>query len=143
SPPRPCRGPHRAAASASSISPSTSSPAARQNRSKLAVTSSSARPTGDCGTPAPAVLFLVMALLAPRGFSTPSLPAQGGQRRLLFLNIDRDNPEAALGRWTCVIRECVALAQRCSSDHHGRCSDPHAAGSPRHRATFFPIQRLS
>jgi len=31
-----------------------------------------------------------MALLAPRGFSTPSLPAQGGQRRLLFLNIDRD-----------------------------------------------------
>ncbi|CAA9443727.1 MAG: hypothetical protein AVDCRST_MAG64-4371, partial [uncultured Phycisphaerae bacterium] len=32
----------------------------------------------------------VMALLAPRGFSTPSLPAQGGQRRFPVLNIERD-----------------------------------------------------
>jgi hypothetical protein len=33
-----------------------------------------------------------MALLAPRGFDTPSLPAQGGQRRSPFLNISRDIP---------------------------------------------------
>src|SRR4029450_12965414 len=76
----------------SSISPSTSSPAARQNRSKLAVISSSARPTGERGTPAAGVLSLVMALLAPRGFSTPSLPAQGGQRRFPLLNSGRDIP---------------------------------------------------
>jgi hypothetical protein len=31
-----------------------------------------------------------MALLALRGFDTPSLPAQGGQRRSPFLNISRD-----------------------------------------------------
>jgi hypothetical protein len=33
-----------------------------------------------------------MALLAPRGFDTPSLSAQGGQRRFPFLNISRDIP---------------------------------------------------
>jgi Recombinase zinc beta ribbon domain/Recombinase len=91
-PPRPWRGPHSAAASASSISPSASSPAARQNRSKLAVISSSARPTGDRGTPAAGVLSLVMALPASRGFDTPSLLAQGGQRRFPLLNIERDIP---------------------------------------------------
>ena len=58
--------------------------------SKLAVISSSALPTGDCGIPAAGVLSFVMALLAPRGFSTPSLPAQDGQRRFPFLNIERD-----------------------------------------------------
>jgi hypothetical protein len=73
-----------------SISPSTYSPAARQNWPKLAVISSSARPTGDRGTPAASVLSLAMALLAPRGFSTPSLPAQGGKRRFPFLNSERD-----------------------------------------------------
>ena len=35
-----------------------------------------------------------MALLAPRGFSTPSLLAQGGQRRFPLLNIERDIPPA-------------------------------------------------
>ena len=35
-----------------------------------------------------------MALLASRGFDTPSLPAQGGQRRFPFLNISRDIPNA-------------------------------------------------
>jgi hypothetical protein len=72
SPPRPCRGPHTAAASASIISPSASSPAARQNRSKLAVISSSAVPIPGDTTPIPAVLCLFMALLASRGFDHPS-----------------------------------------------------------------------
>jgi hypothetical protein len=31
-----------------------------------------------------------MALLASRGFDTPSLSAQGGQRRFPLLNIGRD-----------------------------------------------------
>jgi hypothetical protein len=35
----------------------------------------------------------IMALLAPRGFDTPSLSAQGGQRRFPFLNSDRDNSD--------------------------------------------------
>src|SRR5215207_3655242 len=71
----------------------------------LAVISSSARRTGECGTPAAGVLSLVMALLAPRGFSTPSLPAQGGQRRFPVLNIERDTP---VGRVAWKIRPCAS-----------------------------------
>jgi hypothetical protein len=41
------------------------------------------------------VLFFFMALLASRGFDTPSLSAQGGQRRSRFLNIARDIPLSA------------------------------------------------
>jgi transposase-like protein len=37
-----------------------------------------------------------MALLAPRGFDTPSLSAQGGQRRFPFLNISRDISSPAM-----------------------------------------------
>jgi hypothetical protein len=33
-----------------------------------------------------------MALLSFRGISTPSLPAQGGQRRFSYFNIQRGNP---------------------------------------------------
>jgi uncharacterized protein (DUF1330 family) len=35
-----------------------------------------------------------MALLSFRGISTPSLPAQGGQRRFSYFNIQRGNPVA-------------------------------------------------
>ena len=35
-----------------------------------------------------------MALLSFRGISTPSLPAQGGQRRFSYFNIQRGNPDA-------------------------------------------------
>jgi hypothetical protein len=34
-----------------------------------------------------------MALLSFRGFDTPSLPAQGEQRRSTYFNIGRDNSE--------------------------------------------------
>ena len=37
------------------------------------------------------VVSLFMALLSFRGISTPSLPAQGEQRRSSYFNIDRDN----------------------------------------------------
>jgi len=37
------------------------------------------------------MLDLFMALLSFRGFDTPSLPAQGEQRRSFYFNIDRDN----------------------------------------------------
>jgi hypothetical protein len=33
-----------------------------------------------------------MALLSFCGFDTPSLPAQGGQRRFSYFNIQRGNP---------------------------------------------------
>jgi hypothetical protein len=33
-----------------------------------------------------------MALLSFRGINTPSLPAQGGQRRFSYFNIQRGNP---------------------------------------------------
>jgi hypothetical protein len=38
------------------------------------------------------VLTLFMALLSFRGISTPSLPAQGEQRRSFYFNIRRDIP---------------------------------------------------
>jgi hypothetical protein len=37
---------------------------------------------------------VVMALLSFRGFDTPSLPAQGEQRRSTYFNIARDIPLA-------------------------------------------------
>jgi hypothetical protein len=36
-----------------------------------------------------------MALLSFRGINTPSLPAQGGQRRFSYFNIQRGNPRLA------------------------------------------------
>jgi hypothetical protein len=69
-------------------------PAARQNRSKLADTSSQALPTALIfveGNTVGVVLILFMALLSFRGITTPSLPAQGEQRRFFYFNIDRDN----------------------------------------------------
>jgi hypothetical protein len=38
-----------------------------------------------------------MALLSSRGISTPSLPAQGEQRRSSIFNIPRDIPAVAVG----------------------------------------------
>jgi hypothetical protein len=73
-------------------------PAAKQNRSKLAETSSNALPTGLIvagGKAVAVVLFLVMALLSFVGISTPSLAAQGEQRRLSFFNIGRGIPPKA------------------------------------------------
>jgi hypothetical protein len=37
-----------------------------------------------------------MALLSFRGINTPSLPAQGGQRRFSYFNIQRGNPKGVL-----------------------------------------------
>src|SRR5450755_953875 len=71
-------------------------PAARQNRSKLADTSSQALPTAPIfveGNAVGVVLILFMALISFRGISTPSLPAQGEKRRFFYFNIQRDNPE--------------------------------------------------
>src|SRR5450755_621100 len=70
-------------------------PAARQNRSKLADTSSQALPTAPIfvdGNTVGVVLILFMALLSFRGITTPSLPAQSEQRRFSYFNIQRDIP---------------------------------------------------
>jgi hypothetical protein len=42
------------------------------------------------------MLFLVMALLSFRGISTPSLTAQGEQRRHSFFNIGRGIPSSKI-----------------------------------------------
>jgi hypothetical protein len=85
---RACRGPQSSSASFSIIAPNASIPAVKQKRSKLADTSSQAFPTAPTfvgGKAVSVVLFLFMALLSFRGISTPSLPAQGEQRRFSFL----------------------------------------------------------
>src|SRR3989442_12905346 len=49
------------------------------------------RPKTDGGKAVAVVLNLFMALLSFRGISTPSLQAQGEQRRPPYFNIVRDN----------------------------------------------------
>ena len=90
--PRPWRGPHAVCASASIISPSASSPAARQSLSKLAEMLASASIFNSLAGIAVDVISLFMALLSSRGISTPSLQAQGEQRRFFYFNNDRDIP---------------------------------------------------
>jgi hypothetical protein len=95
-------------------------PAAKQNRSKLAETSSNALPTGLIvagGKAVAVVLFLVMALLSFVGISTPSLAAQGEQRRLSFFNIRRgiplsDGAKARAPPYCTVKREPDSMGRR-------------------------------
>src|SRR5215471_2700902 len=85
---RACRGPHSSSASFSIIAPRASMPAVKQKRSKLADTLSQAFPRASTfvgGKTVSVVLILFMALLSFRGISTPSLPAQGEQRRFSLL----------------------------------------------------------
>src|ERR1700737_4407620 len=75
--------------------PSASIPAVRQNRSKLTETASQALSTAPIpvgGKAVNGVIAFFMALLSFRGISTPSLPAQGEQRRSSYFNIRRGNP---------------------------------------------------
>src|SRR5450756_865783 len=90
--PRPWRGPHAVCASTSIISPSASSPAARQSLSKLADMLASASIFNSLAGIAVDVISLFMALLSSRGISTPSLQARGEQRRFFYFNNDRDIP---------------------------------------------------
>src|SRR5262249_42438001 len=74
--------------------PSASIPAVRQNRSKLTETASQALSTAPIpvgGKAVNGVIAFFIALLSFRGISTPSLPAQGEQRRSSYFNIPRVN----------------------------------------------------
>src|ERR1700720_1860996 len=74
--------------------PSASIPAVRQKRSKLTETASQAFSTAPIpvrGKAVNGVIAFFMALLSFRGISTPSLPAQGEQRRSSYFNIPRGN----------------------------------------------------
>src|SRR6202171_95956 len=74
--------------------PSASIPAVRQNRSKLIETASQASSTAPIpvgGKAVNGVIAFFMALLSFCGISTPSLPAQGEQRRSSYFNIPRGN----------------------------------------------------
>src|SRR6266849_4437235 len=74
--------------------PSASIPAVRQKRSKLTETASQALSTAPIpvrGKAVNGVIAFFMALLSFRGISTPSLPAQGEQRRSSYFNIPRGN----------------------------------------------------
>src|SRR5271156_6732920 len=78
--------------------PSASIPAVRQNRSKLTETASQALSTAPIpvgGKAVNGVIAFFMALLSFRGISTPSLPAQGEQRRSSYFNIPRGNSRRA------------------------------------------------
>src|SRR6516162_6489624 len=97
--PRAWRGPQNSSASCSIIAESAWRPAVKQNRSKLADTSSQALPTAPAfigGKAVSVVLRLFMALLSFVESSTPSLQAQGEQRRSFFFNIPRDNSTSSL-----------------------------------------------
>ena len=66
-------------------------PEARQKTSKLADMLVSASIFKACAGIAVDVIVSFMALLSFRGIDTPSLAAQGEQRRLSLFNIRRDN----------------------------------------------------
>ena len=86
--------PGRPRASCSIISASASSPAAKQNRSKLADMLASASVFIAFVGIAVDVRCSFTALLSFRGISTPSLQAQGEQRRSSIFNNDRDIPSS-------------------------------------------------
>jgi hypothetical protein len=65
-------------------------PDARQNSSKLAEMFARASSFNALVGMAVDVVSLFMALLSFRGIDTPSLSAQGEQRRPSYFNIDRD-----------------------------------------------------
>jgi hypothetical protein len=69
---------------------SASTPEAKQKTSKLAEMFERASIFNALVGIAVDVVRLSMALLSFRGFDTPSLPAQGEQRRSSFFNIRRD-----------------------------------------------------
>src|SRR6266566_3807913 len=73
-------------------------PEAKQNTSKLAEMFARASVFTALIGIAVDVVGLSMALLSFRGFDTPSLPAQGEQRRSSFFNIRRDIPPAVVLR---------------------------------------------
>src|SRR6266702_4410321 len=72
-------------------------PEAKQNTSKLAEMFARASIFTALVGIAVDVLRLSMAFLYFRGFDTPSLPAQGEQRRSSFFNIRRDIPTGRFG----------------------------------------------
>jgi hypothetical protein len=77
----------------------------KQKRSKLADTSSLALPTAPKlvgGKAVAVVLNLFMALLSFRGISTPSLQAQGEQRRLTISTLDGTIPDSTAGYGKCL-----------------------------------------
>src|SRR5206468_959933 len=99
--PRAWRGPQAARASASIIPASVSTPAARQSLSKLASRLARASLFSALAGIAVDAVSLFMALLSSRGISTPSLQAQGGQRRSSYFNIERDIPPSSLEKALC------------------------------------------
>src|SRR6202048_399038 len=92
--------------------PSASIPAVRQNRSKLTETASQALSTAPIpvgGKAVNGVIAFFMALLSFRGISTPSLPAQGEQRRSFYFNIPRGNSGANPSSSCSPARNCSVL----------------------------------
>jgi hypothetical protein len=70
-----------------------------------------------------------MALLAPRGSSTPSLLAQGGQRRFPLLNTERDIAGGGRGDWRGRLVLTLAGLDACGLDEEGmiaRTGTPYA-----------------
>jgi hypothetical protein len=57
-----------------------------------------------------------MALLSFRGISTPSLPAQGGQRRFSYFNIQRGNPWFSKPDAVVLIRDNFAFNHPSTDD---------------------------
>src|SRR5664280_1291595 len=112
--------------------PSASIPAVRQNRSKLTETASQALSTAPIpvgGEAINVVLTFFMALLSFRGISTPSLPAQGEQRRSSYFNIPRGNSsQLLLLRLMLQDDENVFLDKRCGDTAICNLSDASARG---------------
>jgi hypothetical protein len=97
-----------------------------------------------------------MALLSFRGISTPSLPAQGEQRRSSYFNIPRGNSQCAAsasGRGAmCVVNPFFANAQLPREPNYRRLrivaftknalnADHHCAMAPQSCSSYRPCSR--
>src|ERR1700694_5226027 len=90
-------------------------PDAKQKTSKLADSLASASIFKSRDGIAVVVVNPFMALLSFRGIDTPSLPAQGEQRRPSLFNIRRDNPRS--GRCSPLEKRAPPLYRNPQSVH--------------------------
>jgi hypothetical protein len=94
--------------------PSASIPAVRRKQSKLTETASQALSTAPIpvrGKADNGVIAFFMALLSFRGISTPSLPAQGEQRRSSYFNIPRGNSHSLTESLRATLQRALSCNQ--------------------------------
>jgi ABC-type uncharacterized transport system substrate-binding protein len=80
-----------------------------------------------------------MALLSFRGISTPSLPAQGEQRRSSYFNIPRGNSFVDAGGLMAYSFDLAELFERAADDIHAILDGADPGDIPFYQASKFEL----